>query len=383
MLPDLPAFRVEPALRGLLDQSLTELVPASVRCLRTHQVLLDSVARTIDSNQREPIAAAAARLLLVVLPEVPEHGPQDPRVTLLAPHLLAFMRRVATWGLQDSVVEAAAECVLRLVIAIHRSGDYASALTLTGEAVELAAPRLGTDNVLILRLNQRIGCALFRLGRFEESEVIHRRVLEQCERTLGAEAPDTLESCRQLGRAIFNVALLDLGQFRDCVALLERAVAGRTELFGKTHPLTLLARADLVEFAIGPGMDGIVATGPEVIADSRRALGEDHRITLQAEHSYASTLIYIGRGREALPYARRVFASYERSLGPDHTGTLSARQALSRALAAAGDYAEAIAHIEAVIERRTIILGPGHPWTSVAREHLNEYRQSQSNASPY
>jgi Tetratricopeptide repeat len=240
-----------------------------------------SIARTIDSNQREPIALIAARLLLAVLPEVPEQRPQDPRVTLLAPHVLAF---------------------LRLVIAIHRSGDYTFALTLTGEAAELAAPRLGTDNVLILRLNQRVGCALFRLGRFEESEVMHRRVLEQCERTLGAKAPDTLESCRQLARAISN-----LGQVRDSAALLERAVAGRTEPFGKTHPLTLISRAELVECAVGPGMDEIVATGQEVIADSRRTFGEDHRITLRAEHSYASALIDTGRGREALPYARQGF----------------------------------------------------------------------------
>ncbi|MEI5035966.1 hypothetical protein RB201_35100 [Streptomyces sp. S1A(2023)] len=40
-----PRARVESALRGLLDHSLTRLAPGPPRCLRTHGVLLDSIAR--------------------------------------------------------------------------------------------------------------------------------------------------------------------------------------------------------------------------------------------------------------------------------------------------------------------------------------------------
>lgn len=77
----LPADRVELALRGLLDHSLTELVPGDIRCLRTHGVLLDSVARVTPADERDQLAAAAAGLLLHSLPASPERGLRDSLLT--------------------------------------------------------------------------------------------------------------------------------------------------------------------------------------------------------------------------------------------------------------------------------------------------------------
>jgi tetratricopeptide (TPR) repeat protein len=294
---------------------------------------------------------------------------------LLAPHMLALLRRVVNWGLRDSLAEAAAECALRLVIAIHRSGDYASALILAREAAELAVRRLGADNMLIFRLNQRIGRALFRLGRFDESETVHRQVLEECERALGADAPDTFESCVGLARPLVN-----LGRIRDAVSLIQRAIAGRAKLFGDMHPLTLIARMELLDIAIDPDMREIVTTGPSVIADCRRTVGEDHQLTLTAELNYSYLLNHVGRPGEALPYIRRVLKGFERYFDPDYPIMLNARYALSAVLAALGQYAEAIAHAEALVEGRTRVLGPTHPWTLRAKELLDEYRRSQSEA---
>ena len=371
----LPSFRVESALRGLLDQSLTELVPSSVRSMRTHGVLLDSVARIIAVGEREQVAKAAAQLLATILPEIPERGPQDPRVAMLAPHVLALLRRVANWGLGGSAAEAAGECALRLVIAIHRSGDYASALALAQEAAELAAQCLSKDNVLVLRLHRRIGRALFRLGRFEESETLHRRILEDCERILGADALDTLDSCLALSKPIWHQ-----GRTRDAVALRQRTAADRVKLLGNTHPLTLHARMQVVSGARDPDMNELVAAGPDLIADCRRTVGEDAQLTLTAELNYAYILTQVGRPREALPYSRRAFSGYERHLGPDYPLTLGIRRTLSMALAAFGRYEEAIAHLEAVIEKRIKILGPDHPWNAEDNELLDEYRKSQNDA---
>jgi tetratricopeptide (TPR) repeat protein len=364
--PDLPASRVESALRGLLDQSLTELVPGTVRCLRTHSVLLDSVARTIGAGQREQTAAAAARLLLAVLPKVPQRGRQDPRVTLLAPHVLALLRRTVKWELGNSVVEAAAECALRLVIAIHRSGDYSSTLTLAREAADLATRCLGADNVFVIRLNQRIGRALFRLGEFDESERVLRQLFELCERVLGANSPDTLESCLKLGAPVAN-----LGRTPEAIALYQRAVDGRMRLFGRSHPLTLRARIHLLEFAESAD------SGPELIADCLKTFGEDDQNTLGTKLSYAYALRLAGRYREAFPYARSAFDTYERLFGPDYPFTLNARETLGVVLAGRGNYADGIAHLEVVIEKRKRILGPGHPWIAANEKLLGGFRKMQ------
>ncbi|MEW1753601.1 tetratricopeptide repeat protein [Streptomyces angustmyceticus] len=366
--PELPASRVETALRGLLDHSLTELVSRELRCLRTHGVLLDSVARTTPAGQRERLAATASRLLLAALPEVPDRGAQEPHVTLLAPHVIALLRRAVVWETGRATVEAAAECARRLVAAVHLSGDYSAAHTLGSEAVELVSPRLGNDNVLVIGLRQRVGHALYRLGRFQESEALHRQVLEDCERTLGPGAPETLEVCIKLASPLFN-----LGHDGDAVSLLRRAAEGRHRLFGPDHPLTLLARSALLELTTTPDE---IAAGESLVGDCHRVLGEHHSITLGAELAYARALRVAGRAKDALPHARAAFAGYVRRFGHEYPIALSARLNLSRALAALGQYGEAVEHAEALVEGRTRTLGPKHPWTIQAREERDQYRRT-------
>ncbi|MYS17149.1 tetratricopeptide repeat protein [Streptomyces sp. SID4982] len=373
--PGLNPSRVESALRGLLDHSLTELVPGDVRGLRTHGILLDSVAQTTPGDQRDRLATTAARLLKAVLPEVPERGVQDPAVIQLAPHAVAFLRRVVDWRAGLPVVEAATDCILRLVIAVHRSGDYASALTLANEALEISTSLLNTDNLFILRLRQRVGRAVFRLGRFEESEAVHRQVLEGCERALGSNAPDTLESCLRLTSPLVN-----LGRAQDAIPLARRAARGREENFGRLHPLTLIARKYLLELAAAPEVatlperDEIIATGPALITDCYSATGEEHPMTLGAELNYAYVLASTGNPSEALPHIRKALAGYERIYTQNYPLLINARRTLSIVLDALGRHADAVEQMEMVTEGRIRALGATHPWVLQDKEFLAQYR---------
>ncbi|MEU2777046.1 ATP/GTP-binding protein, partial [Streptomyces sp. NPDC007162] len=157
--PVLPASHVESALRGLIDHSLTELAPGEMRCLRTHGVLLNSVARAVPADQQEQLSSTAARLCLALLPEEPDRGTQSLVVNLLAPHVIALLQRTTSWATSQPTVETAAECALRLVTAIHQSGDYASALSLSNHAGALLETSLSEDNVWLIRLRQRVGRA--------------------------------------------------------------------------------------------------------------------------------------------------------------------------------------------------------------------------------
>ncbi|MFJ5679457.1 tetratricopeptide repeat protein [Streptomyces sp. NPDC093097] len=366
--PELPPSRVESALRGLVDHSLTEIVSQTIRCLRTHGVLLDSVARTIPAEQRERFAAEAARLLLAALPEVPDRRAQELGAKLLAPHVIALLRRLEKWAPDQSIVETAAECALRLVTAIHRAGDYASALSLATEAVEKLTPRLGEQHCLIIRLRHRMGRALFRLGRFEESKVLYQQVLDICEEVLGPEAPETLGTCLKLASPLIN-----LDRRQDGVSLIRRSVKGCTRAFGPTHPLTLLARSSLLEMST---RQDDIAAGPALLMDCRREMGEAHTITLQAELNYAFALQNMGRSTDALHHARTAFTEYVRRFGPDYPIALNARHTLSAVLAALGHYAEAVEHAEALVAGRTKVLGPSHPWTCDAKELLDRCQRA-------
>ncbi|MEU8630149.1 tetratricopeptide repeat protein [Streptomyces sp. NPDC048669] len=373
----LPADRVELALRGLLDHSLTELVPGDIRCLRTHGVLLDSVARVTPASERDQLAAAAGGLLLHSLPASPDRGLRDSLLTALAPHVLALLRRVATWPeITIGTAESAATCALRLVTAQHRSGDYASALATAEQTTVLVRRRLGNDHVLVLRLRQRIGKATDRLGRLEEAANLHRELLDDFERVCGPEALDTLTTCLHLSRP-----LVWLDRLTEAVQLMHRAVAGRAALLGPWHPLTLEARACLLELPPGPDLDREARTGTDLVADCLRELGPDHPITLSADLNCAGALLGAGKYSEALLSARRALAAHERRFGADYPITLAARSLLSNVLNTVGEHQEAIEQAEAVREWRERVLGPEHPWTKGIRDKLRRYRRSLAEAT--
>ncbi|MFE6814922.1 tetratricopeptide repeat protein [Streptomyces sp. NPDC057677] len=382
---ELHPSRVESALRGLLDHSLTELVPGSVRCLRVHGILLDSVARATPAEQRERLATTTVRLLGAVLPEVPQRGAQDPAVILLAPHVIALLRRLADWNVGPALAEEAADRALRLVVAVHRSGDYASALTLAEEALALTGRLLPPDNAAVLALRLRVGRALFRVGRFEESEAVCREASEACERAFGPDALITLESYLRLSNPLHNT-----GRFEEALSLKRRVAAGREAALGPSHPLTLIARMYVLE-AVGhpdaatlPARDEIIATGPAVIAGWRgagSATGEDHPMIFAAELNYAFALVSAGRAAEALPHARRALDGYERLHSPDYPVLLNTRQTLSVVLHALGQRSEAIEHGEMLVAGRIRVLGPAHPWTVHAEGLLRTYRDGADAAT--
>ncbi|MEU6211769.1 tetratricopeptide repeat protein [Streptomyces sp. NPDC047023] len=368
----LPTNRVELALRGLLDHSLTEFVQGEVRCLRTHGVLLDSVARVTPTGERDQLVAAASGLLRNSLPAAPERGLRDSLLPLLAPHVLAMLRRVVNWSdITMGTAESAAACALHLVTAQHRSGDYTSALAIATQATGLVRRRLGDDHVLVLRLRQRIGKAIDRLGRLEEAANLHRELLEDLERICGPEAPDTLTTCLHLSRP-----LTWLDRVPEAVQFMHRAAAGRAALLGPWHPLTLEARACLLELPPGPDLERETAAGTELVADCRRELGTHHPITLSADLNWAGALFNTGRHSEALLPARRALAAHEQRFGAGYPITLAARSLLSSVLHALGENREAVEQAEVVKEWRERVLGPDHPWTATIQEKLARYRSS-------
>ncbi|WP_042390397.1 tetratricopeptide repeat protein [Streptacidiphilus melanogenes] len=357
---------LETALRGLLDQSLTNLIPGAPRCLQTHRLLLDAVAWSTPPDQHDFLGRLAASLLTAPLPEVPERSPADPRLTLLVPHVLALLRRLSSWGgVQDHTIEAAATVAFRLVLGLHRSGDYLSALNLATDATALIRLLLPDDHPAVLRLDQRVGRALQRLGRLEESVAVNRRVLEQFQHTLGPHAPDTLESLLGLG-----VPLCLLSRTDEGIPLIESAIAGLSTTLGSSHPSTLLAKANLLETATAPTLSAALNDGPALVARCVQDLGPLHTVSLSAELSYANALFRSGHYEAALPAAHSSLAAHEERFGLQYPITLAARSLVSRTLLALGRSTEAEEHAALVLAGRQDALGPEHPWTAAAQNHL-------------
>ncbi|MFI6421468.1 tetratricopeptide repeat protein [Streptomyces sp. NPDC050842] len=367
--PPLTGLRVEAALRGLLDHSLVSLVSLdvageAVRCVKTHGVVLDSVAATVPKDQRALLATAAATLLQAAAPEARVRAQDAYPVGHLVPHAASLLGRVEEAGSAGHAVALGT----RLAARLFEGGDFRAALTLAQAAGETAGQWLEADDPATLRAEHRAAMSLFRLGRFEESEALHRRVLDARERVLGPEHAETLES-----RQDIHEPLGQLSRTEERLATLRETAEIRSRVLGAYHPDTLHTRALLIEgLAIDEAVDEFGRVAPEIVAACEEHLGNDSFTTVTARHNYAFGLHRLGRAAEAEGEARRALAGRELVHGPDHALALSAAVLLSWILGELGQVEESLVLGRRVVSGQEQALGREHPYLLTNRTGLAE-----------
>ncbi|WP_037835065.1 MULTISPECIES: tetratricopeptide repeat protein [unclassified Streptomyces] len=362
--PAVRAGQLEPALRGLLDHSLAELVETDgVRCVRAHGVLLDSVAAGMTPAQRSAHAAVAATLLEAALPGQGVN-PLDRRrrLALLTPHASALL--AAAPGERTAALAAG---VLRR---LFDSAEFAGTLESAPAVVERIEALLGVEHPAALEARDAEAGALWRNGRYAESEALCRLVLGRRERVLGPDHPDTLRSCHRL-----HSPLLLLGREEEAEPFLRRALDGQRRVLGEDSPETLATWADLLELLARMGRGQELETEAEALLGvCERALPPDDLTTLTARHNYAFGLYHLGRYEEAAPLARRVLADRITVQGADHPQALSALTLQALIAKGSGRIAEAVAILKDVIERSERVLGAEHPFVIEDRVWLADWQ---------
>jgi tetratricopeptide (TPR) repeat protein len=364
--------RIEPALRGLLDHSLASLsmVPgnapgSSVRCLQIHGVLLDSVAESAPKDEYRVLLEAATRLLGATFPVDMAPNTLAERLRLLAPHVVALLRRAQSTGSVPGVLSLA----LQVVAGVHEGGDYRTALAMANEVARVAAQVSRPDHPDTLTALYWVGSSLFRLGRFQESEDLHRRVLADRERTLGPDHADTFASLVAL-----HAPLTAQGRATEAVPLLQRAARGLETELGAGHKATLASRVALVEILAAAGdFPSLDALGPTVVADCELHLGPEHPVTVDARHNWAYGLFHMKRWQAAEVAAKLALELRLRVFGPDHATTLSARVLLGWIWHGQSRYEDAIVQAAEVVEESVRILGAEHPYTLEDRQQLARF----------
>ncbi|MFC8292876.1 tetratricopeptide repeat protein [Streptomyces sp. NPDC057242] len=367
--PPLTGARVETALRGLLDHSLVSLVSLDiggtpVRCVKTHGVVLDSVAAAVPEEQRAPIVTAAAELLGHAVPESGDRGRDVPPVGHLVSHATHLLGRLNDAGSASRAVELGT-C---LATCLFVGGDFPAALSLARTTAEAAGRWLGPDDPATLRAEHRAALSLFRLGRFEESEALHRRVLDARTRVLGREHAETLESLQDIHEPLCQLQRVD-----GSLATLRETIEIRSRVVGEHHRDTLHTRALLIEYLATAGeVEEFDRVGPEVVAACEEHLGPDSLSTVTARHNYAYGLHVFGRPDRAEAEARSALRGRELVHGPEHALTLSATVLLSWILGDLGRIEESIALGRRVVEGQERALGREHPYLLTNRTGLAE-----------
>ncbi|MFJ8590611.1 tetratricopeptide repeat protein [Streptomyces sp. NPDC093598] len=361
--PALPAGKLEPALRGLLDHSLVELVDADrVRCVRAHGVLLDSVAAGTPHAQRPALAEVAAGLLEAVSLERGESPEIQRLLALVAPHAAALL--TAAPG------ERTSEVAVRVVRGVFDSGDFAGALALAPGIADKVEQYLGEQHPVSMEARDTEARALFRMGQYMESEALHRRILGHRELVRGPDHLDTLRSCFGL-----QAPLHLQGRYEEAEHYLRRALEGQRRLLGEDSAETLNTWVILAEVLPALGKEREFESETEALLRTcERALPPDHLTTVTARHNRAEGLRILERYEEAEPLARRVLADRIRLQGADHPLALSALCLMARVAHGLGKHDAAVAAIKEVIERRERVLGSEHPFVVDNRAWLMEWQ---------
>jgi hypothetical protein len=154
----------------------------------------------------------------------------------------------------------------------------------------------------------------------------------------------------------------------------EQLVANRQRAFGRRHPLTFAARAQLGE-SVGKSGDpeGAARVFDQLLVDQVAAAGHRSPAVLANRYRAAVWTAYAGQSSQALEALRALLADQEETLDPDHANTLITRATIAQLIDATGDRDGAIEMLKQVGKDELRVLGSEHPATEATRQLLAEW----------
>jgi non-specific serine/threonine protein kinase/serine/threonine-protein kinase len=243
------------------------------------------------------------------------------RAAPLLAEALAGRRRLL--GEQDPLVLVT---VSNLAQAYDGMGQTERALELMHEALRLAREMPEEPRMLLIGLTNNIGATYQDLGEHEAAAPYLREASELAAAWLGPDSPATLTL--KANHAGLEARIGDPGR----AAELYRDVAeARTALLGADAFDTLAARHGQFNAVMLGGGGAEAARGFEgLLADARRALGEEHWFTAQAQLSLAAALEACGEIGAARAHAEAAQRRFMELFGADHARSRAAVELVER-----------------------------------------------------
>jgi TIR domain/Tetratricopeptide repeat len=263
-----------------------------------------------------------------------------PGYSRLLPHLLAVEAA-------ESDDPACREVLLAAQRYLYYSGQYQSALTLSGSTFQQWREHLGSDDDQTLWMARLVGDSTRALGRFGPASTVDTETLERRRRAFGEDHEGTLRAASGLA-----ADLRGLGRRDEARRMDEATLARCRRVLGEDHELTLdVANNFAVDLrACGKPEDARMIH--EGVLDRRRQLlGEDHDRTISSMFNLATDLRMLGDIPAAWQLDQHALRQSRRVLGDDHPITLYLALALGADLRLLGD-AAAAATLEADAHRR-------------------------------
>lgn len=234
------------------------------------------------------------------------------------------------------------------------------------EALEQTERRLGSDHPDTLACMDDLYWLLHGQRKFKEAEHMARRILELRERIQGRNHPEVLTWINNVGHTLY-----DQERYAESVEIDREVLALREKELGREHKDTLLSLANLsITLSSCGHLEEAEKLGREAMGSRKKVLGPHHADTLQSLSNLAFILRDMNQLDEAEKLGREAWETRKKVLGPSHTDTLLSLGNLVSILKALNQLEEAEKLGRETLETRRKVLGHSHVETLYSMDNL-------------
>ncbi|EED15621.1 kinesin light chain, putative [Talaromyces stipitatus ATCC 10500] len=182
---------------------------------------------------------------------------------------------------------------------------------------------------IYLDLTEKIADCLFSDGRYQEAEVLYRKLMTISQEKFGPQARSTLSSMANLASTYRNQ-----GRWNEAEKLEVQVMETTMTVLGAEHPHTLTSMANLASTYRNQGRWNEAEKLEVQVMEARKTvLGAEHPDTLTSMNSLAYTWRSQEKLQDALNLTRQCFTLRSKILGPNHPHSMSSSRALNDLLA--------------------------------------------------
>lgn len=250
-----------------------------------------------------------------------------------------------------------------------RIGKASRAVELQQEILQSCHEDLGADHPDTLRARDRLGRTKWLQGRFTEARKHQEIAVEGFKRLpdIGTNHEYKFEAMDNLGRTI--VKFWETHHFEQAYELHHEAVQGLSKLLGPDHDKSLTAKESLCRTALVLREEREHTFDPlemitEVFETRKAKFGKEHPLTLLATANLVIAKMEAGHLDDAEKIVRDGLEVAVRTLGAEYYGTIHGHDILGCVLFQQGRFAEAEEVFNQVVEsqrRLEIRRGDYHP----------------------
>jgi CHAT domain-containing protein/Tfp pilus assembly protein PilF len=249
--------------------------------------------------------------------------------------------------------------------------DTPELIRLYEQLIALTEGVFGPESVGVATEREKLGDALYDLGRYDQALPLYQRALAILERALGPDHPDVAATLNNLAITYYYLA-----QYDQALPLYQRALAIYEKALGAEH-LNVAATLNNLANTYKPlaQYDQALPLYQRALVVFEKARGPEHPDVAMTLNNLANTYQSLAQYDQALPLYQRALAILERALGPEHPDVAITLNNLAFIYGDLAQYDQALPLYQralAILERA---LGPEHPDVAMTLDNLaNTYK---------